>query len=271
MSQSNNFAPSDSGPGGALPAALAGRVVLVTGGSRGIGLAIAEACAGEGARLALVGRGAMALAAAKRRIPGATTFVADVTKERAVKALFARVRRHFKRLDVLVNNAGVFTYKPFARTSFAEWETNLNTNLTSLYLMTREALPLLQRNPAPHIVNILSISSRKAFPKCSAYCASKFGALGFTRVIAEEFRPLGIRVTAILPGSTSTRMTNEFDFAVARENLLQPRDVADAVLAALRQPARAAVDEILLTPSQGNLAAQPEKTGKKRRLRPKVR
>lgn len=268
MSQSNNFMSPGSAPGSALPAALAGRLVLVTGGSRGIGLAIAEACAREGARLALVGRDATALAAAKRRIPGATTFIANVTKERDVKALFARVRRQFKRLDVLVNNAGVFTYKPFVRTSFAEWETNLNTNLTSLYLVTREALPLLQSNPAPHIVNILSVSSRTAFPKCSAYCASKFGALGFTRVIAEEFRPLGIRVTAILPGSTSTRMTHEFDFAVARENLLQPRDVADAVLAALRQPARATVDEILLTPSQGNLAAQPGKTGEKRRLRP---
>lgn len=241
---------------------LAGRVVLVTGGSRGIGLAIAEACARRGARLALVSRDAKKLNAAKRRVPGALTFAADVTREREVKALFAGVARRLKRLDVLVNNAGVFTYKPFVSTSLAEWRQNLDVNLTALYLVTRAALPLLRRNPAPHIVNILSVSSRKAFPKCSAYCASKFGALGFTRVIAEEFRPLGIRVTAILPGSTSTRMTNEFDFDVRRESLLQPPDVADAVLAALVQPARATVDEILLTPSRGNLAAEP---GKKRR------
>ncbi|MGH9402321.1 MAG: SDR family oxidoreductase, partial [Terriglobia bacterium] len=227
------FEVSNPGPGAGPNSRLAGRVILVTGGNRGIGLAIAEACAREGARLALVGRDAKALEAAKRRIPGAATFIADVTREREVKALFVSVRRQFKRLDALVNNAGVFTYKPFVRTSLAEWERNLGANLTSLYLMTRGALPLLKHGAAPHIINILSVSSRRAFPKCSAYCASKFGALGFTRVIAEEFRPLGIRVTAILPGSTSTRMTNEFDFPVARESLLQPGDVADAVLAAL--------------------------------------
>lgn len=259
MPASNNSQSSDSPAGGAPPGALAGRVVLVTGGSRGIGLAIAEACARQGARLALASRDAKKLKAAKRRIPGSVSFVADVTKERDVKTLFASVARRLKRLDVLVNNAGVFTYKPFIHTSLAEWRQNLDVNLTALYLVTRAALPLLERNPAPQIVNILSVSSRTAFPKCSAYCASKFGALGFTRVIAEEFRPLGIRVTAILPGSTSTRMTNEFDFDVTRESLLQPSDVADAVLAALAQPARATVDEILLTPSRGNLAAEPKK------------
>lgn len=255
----SKFEISNPGPSAEPNSLFAGKVILVTGGNRGIGLAIAEACAHEGAGLALVGRDVKALNAAKRRVPGAISFVADITKEREVNALYASVRRQLKRLDVLVNNAGVFTFKPFVSTSLAEWEKNLSTNLTSLYLMTRSALPLLQRSPAPHIVNILSVSSRRAFPNCSAYCASKFGALGFTRVIAEEFRPLGIRVTAILPGSTSTRMTNEFNFAVARENLLQPGDVANAVLAALRQPARATVDEILLTPSQGNLASQPKK------------
>ncbi|MGH9397557.1 MAG: SDR family oxidoreductase [Terriglobia bacterium] len=238
---------------------LAGKIVLVTGGSRGIGLAIAQACAREGASLALVGRDAKTLKEAARQVPGATTFIADVTKEADVKELFSNIRRQFKRLDVLVNNAGVFTYKTFVRTTLDEWENNLRANLTSLYLTTRAALPLLGRSDAGHVVNILSVSSRKAFPKCSAYCASKFGALGFTRVIAEEFRPLGIRVTAVLPGSTSTRMSNEFDFPVVRENLLQPEDVASAVLAALLQPPRAAVDEVLLTPAKGNLAARTKR------------
>lgn len=238
---------------------LAGRIVLVTGGSRGIGLAIAQACAQTGAELAIVGRDAKALKKAARQVPGAATFAADVTEEKDVRELFSKLRRRFRRLDVLVNNAGVFTYKAFVRTSLEEWERNLRTNLTSLYLATRAALPLLERSEAGHIVNILSISSRKAFPKCSAYCASKFGALGFTRVIAEEFRPLGIRVTAVLPGSTSTRMSNEFDFPVVRKNLLQPEDVASAVLGALLQPPRAGVDEIILTPAQGNLAARPKR------------
>ncbi|MDE3181139.1 MAG: SDR family oxidoreductase [Acidobacteriota bacterium] len=251
----DNSARPFPGSDGRAPA-LERKLVLVTGASRGIGLAIAQACAREGAELLLVSRRAATLKLAVREVPGAAGFIADVTKEAEVAKLFSILRRRVKRLDVVVNNAGVFTYKPFTQTSLADWEINLRTNLTSLYLVTRAALPLLQRAHAPHMVNILSVSSRKAFPKCSAYCASKFGALGFTRVIAEEFRAFGIRVTAVLPGSTSTRMTNEFDFPVVRENLLQPSDVARAVVAALAQPPRAGVDEILLTPSQGNLAAR---------------
>jgi NAD(P)-dependent dehydrogenase (short-subunit alcohol dehydrogenase family) len=211
----------------------------------------------------LVARNGMALAAAAERISGADTFVGDVTDESDVKRLFEEIRSHHRRLDVLVNNAGVFTYKPFTRTTFADWEINIRTNLTSLYLVTRAALLLLKRSDAGHIVNILSVSSRTAFPNCSAYCASKFGALGFSRVLAEELRPEGIRVTAVLPGSTSTRMSNEFDFPVDRQRLLQPRDVADAVLAALFLPARGTMDEILLTPSQGIVAASPRTKKKK--------
>ena len=207
--------------------------------------------------MVLVARSEQLLRDAARGIPGADSCIGDVTDERDVARLFQGIRRRHTRLDVLVNNAGVFTYKPFVRTTPADWQNNIQTNLTSLYLVTRAALPLLRRSSAAHIVNILSVSSRIAFPNCSAYCASKFGALGFTRVLAEELRPDGIRVTAILPGSTSTRMSNEFDFPLDRRRLLQPRDVADTVLAALLVPPRGTVDEILLTPSQGSLAASP--------------
>ncbi|MGH9406029.1 MAG: SDR family oxidoreductase [Terriglobia bacterium] len=255
----------NTNPGSRVPR----RVVLITGASRGIGRAIAQACAREDAHLVLVGRDSKALRDAVREMPGAVAYRADVTKERDVNELFSKVRRDVKRLDVLVNNAGVFTYKPFVRTSLAEWDVNLRTNLTSLYLVTRAALPLLRRSPGAHIVNILSISSRVAFPKCSAYCASKFGALGFTRVIAEEFRPLGIRVTAVLPGATSTGMSKEFDFPVARDHLLRPEDVADAVVAALRQPPRAAVDELVLTPAQG-IVASPAARRKRARSQPRA-
>lgn len=234
---------------------LRGRTILVTGGSRGIGLAIAEACAREGALLGLVARESPALREAARKVPGAAAFPADVTNESDVEELFRSFRRRFKHLDVLVNNAGVFTYKPFTKITRLEWDRSISTNLTALYSVTRCALPLLKRGRTPQIVNMLSISSRTAFPNCSAYCAAKFGALGFTRVIAQEFRPLGIRVTAVLPGSTSTRMSREFDFPFDRAKLLQPEDVAQAVLTALLQPPRGVVDEIFLTPAQPNLSA----------------
>jgi NAD(P)-dependent dehydrogenase (short-subunit alcohol dehydrogenase family) len=182
----------------------------------------------------------------------ALSFAADVTRPAEVARLFAAVRKRLRRLDVLVNNAGVFTYKPFARTTLADWQQNIDTNLTALFLATRAALPLLARSHG-QVANILSISSREAFPNCSAYTASKFGALGFTRVLREELRPLQIRVMAILPGSTNTRLKEEFAFPVRERNLVQPEDVAAAVLGALVLPRRAVVEEIVLMPARGSL------------------
>ena len=231
-----------------------GKVIVVTGGSRGIGLAIAKACAAEGAQLVLAARERRTLAQAATQLPARPLAIAaDVTRPAQVARLFRRVRQEFGRVDVLIASAGAFTFRPFIRTSLADWRRNIESNLTSLYLTTRAALPLLERSRSPHIVNILSVSSKQAFANCSAYCASKFGALGFTRVIAEELRPKGIRVTAVLPGSTNTRMTREFGFPVNRATLIQPEDVAAAVLAALLQPARTTLDEVHLAPSRGAL------------------
>ncbi|MGH9452550.1 MAG: SDR family oxidoreductase [Terriglobia bacterium] len=233
---------------------LDGRVVLVTGGSRGMGLAMAIACADAGARLLLVARDQKALQKAAEGLSSeAHVFAADVGNARSVQQLFKFIRSKTRRLDVLINNAGVFTYKPFVRTTLADWDSNIGANLTSLFLVTQASLPLLLRSRAPHIVNILSVSSRIAFSNCSAYTASKFGALGLTRVLAAELRSRGVRVTAVLPGSTSTRMTDEFDFKVHRERLMQPEEVANAVVNALLVPRRSNIDEILLTPSAGAL------------------
>jgi NAD(P)-dependent dehydrogenase (short-subunit alcohol dehydrogenase family) len=234
---------------------LQGKVILVTGASRGIGLAIAQALGREGARLILVARNRRPLEQAGARVPGAMmTAAADVTKLGDVKRLFAAVQKRIGRLDVLINNAGAFTFKPFAKTTLGDWRRNLETNLTSIFLTTRAALPLLKRSRG-EVVNILSISSRVAFANCSAYTASKFGALGLTEVLRRELRAQGIRVTAILPGMTNTRMKKEFDFPVRGQDLLQPEDVAAAVVGALLQPRRATVEEMLLMPSRGSVGA----------------
>jgi NAD(P)-dependent dehydrogenase (short-subunit alcohol dehydrogenase family) len=233
---------------------LDGKVILVTGGSRGIGLAIAQRLGSEGARLVLVARKEAALHKAAEELPGGALVVkADVTKAVQVQRLFKVVGRELGRLDILINNAGVFTYKPFVSTSLDDWRRNIDTNLTSLFLCTRAALPLLRRSRAAHLVNILSVSSLQSFANCSAYTASKFGALGLTRVLREELRPLKIRVTGILPGSTNTRLTNEFGFPVCRIDLIQPADVAEVVFGALAQPPRTTLEEILLMPSQGSV------------------
>ena len=231
---------------------LEGKVVVVTGASRGIGLAIARALGREDARLVLVARNRSRLRIAARKVGGgALAIEADVTRPADVRRLFRTVRRKHGRLDVLVNNAGVFTYKPFARTTLKDWRANIESNLTSIFLNVQAALPLFKKSDAPHLVNILSVSSLQAFANCSAYCAAKFGAMGLTRVLRRELRSHRIRVTAVLPGSTDTRMVKAFDFPLDRAKLLKPGDVAEAVLGALLQPRRAAVEEILLMPSSG--------------------
>jgi NAD(P)-dependent dehydrogenase (short-subunit alcohol dehydrogenase family) len=231
---------------------LSGRIALVTGGSRGIGLAIAHALEREGATVILVGRHQKALALARQGFSGpAETLAADVRRPAEVRRIFQQVRRRHKRLDILVNNAGVFTYKPFVKTSLQDWENNLQTNLTALFLTTQAALPLMARSRSPHIVNILSISAWSAFANCAAYTAAKFGALGFTRVLRKELRSAGIRVTAILPGLTDTAMLRAFGESVPKSKVLQPEDVADVVLAAMVQPDRATVEEISILPSSG--------------------
>jgi len=230
---------------------LAGKAAVITGASRGIGLAIAHALDGEGAKLILASRSRGSLARAAKQLPGtAMSMAIDVTQPGDVKRFFAALQKQIGHLDILINNAGVFTFKPFAKTTLQDWRKNLETNLTSIFLTTQAALPMLKRSHGD-VVNILSISSRIAFPNCSAYSAAKFGALGLTGVLRRELRAEGIRVMGVLPGMTETRMKDEFDFPVRREDLLQPEDVATAVLSALAQPRRATVEEIILMPSGG--------------------
>jgi len=235
---------------------LQGKVVLVSGASRGIGLAIAMALGQQGAKLILTARHRPHLEHVAARLPGTEmAMAADVTSPTDVKRLFTAVRKRVGRLDVLINNAGVFTYRPFRQTTLTEWRRNVETNLTSLYLMTQAALPLLARSHGD-IVNILSISSRVPFANCSAYTASKCGARGLTDVLRLELRPHGIRVIAVLPGMTDTKMKDEFNFRVDRPSLLQPPDVAAAVVGTLLQSRRATVEEVFVTPTHGAVRAE---------------
>ncbi len=230
---------------------LQGKTVLITGASRGIGFAIAQAFNREGAQLILVARHRKPLEAAAAQLSGTGMMMAlDITKPGDVKRLFGAVKKRFDSLDILVNNAGVFTFKPFAKTTLTDWQRNIETNLTSIFLTAQGALPLLKRSKG-QIVNILSVSSRIAFSNCSAYTAAKFGALGLTGVLRAEFRKDGIRVMAVMPGLTETRMKDEFDFPIRNDDLLKPEDVAASVLGAVTQPRRASMEEILLMPSIG--------------------
>jgi NAD(P)-dependent dehydrogenase (short-subunit alcohol dehydrogenase family) len=246
----------------ASPRSLQGKIVLITGGSRGIGLSIAKALAHEGCRLVLTGRNGKALQAAERVIgkasrvgapaPQILSHIAEVRDANSVQALLTAVKKQFRCLDILVNNAGTsHAMAEVERLPLETWREVIETDLTGMFLVTQAALPLLRRGGT--IVNNLSMAATRVFAGQSAYCAAKHGALGLTRTLREELRPRGIRVIALMPGATDTDIWNQFWPDAPRKRMLRPETVAQAVLDALRLPPESTVEEITLMPTGGAL------------------
>ena len=189
---------------------LKGQTALITGASRGIGLAIAQALAEEGCNLILAARTIGSLEKSARKLSGKVrvlTKICDVRDPHAVRALAIAIKKQFRRLDTLINNAGVaHPNLPIAKLPYHLWKSVIDTNLTGTFLVTREMLPLMRRGGT--IVNNLSIAATQVFAGSSAYNASKHGALGFTDTLREEVREKGIRVMALMPGATDTDIWN---------------------------------------------------------------
>lgn len=184
---------------------LAGRVVVVTGASRGIGRAIAWAAARAGADLALLARGAEGLEETARGVREAGTRAlaapCDVADEASVKAAARAVHGTYPRVDVLVNNAGVFVSKPFLETSVEDWDRTLDVNLRGVFLCSRAFLPGMVARRSGKVINVSSIHGRLGDERVTAQCASKFGVVGLTEALAREMREHGISVNAICPGT----------------------------------------------------------------------
>jgi NAD(P)-dependent dehydrogenase (short-subunit alcohol dehydrogenase family) len=184
------------------------RTVFVTGGGRGIGRAIALAFAKPGARVAIAGRTASQLedtaAAIRARGADAVVLPMDVTDEASVAAGAARLREGAAGLDVLVNNAGAGGGQPILKTDPKNWKRVLDTNVWGTFLVTRQALPLMDRGG--RIVNLSSVLGRFGVPGYTAYCASKHAVIGFTRALALEVADRGITANAICPGWVDTEM-----------------------------------------------------------------
>jgi NAD(P)-dependent dehydrogenase (short-subunit alcohol dehydrogenase family) len=178
--------------------------------------------------------------------------VCDVRDPREVEQLLSTVKSRFRRVDILINNAGIaHPNLSVAKLPVESWMDVIGTNLTGMFLVTRAALPLMKRGGA--IVNNLSISAKRVFPGLSAYNASKHGALGFTNTLREELRGQGIRVIALLTGATDTAIWNTFWPDAPRKKMMSPKTIAEAVVNALTLPAESTVEELTILPSAGVL------------------
>ena len=185
---------------------LDGKVVLITGGGRGIGKGIARGMVKEGATVAISGRSEETLAGAKKELTelGGTVLAvpADVTDEQQVEKLFQAVMGEYGRLDVLVNNAGAFDGGPLDELSLEAWNRVIATNLTGPFLCTRAAFVIMKKQGAGRIINVSSISAQRVRPRSAPYSASKHGVWGLTQVTALEGRDHNIAASCLYPGNT---------------------------------------------------------------------
>jgi 3-oxoacyl-[acyl-carrier protein] reductase len=231
---------------------LTGKRAIVTGGTRGIGRAIAESLLAAGSAVVICGRNGAALDVAVSemktkhgdRIHGRLCNVANAAQ---VSDFFATAQSVLGGLDILVNNAGVGTFKSTADLTIEDWHRVLDTNLSGVFYCCHSALPTLKGQVGAYIINISSLAGKNAFAGAAAYNASKFGLNGFSEAMMLDHRFDGVRVSYIMPGSVNT------DFGSSKKDtswMIDPADIADIVMLLLQMPARTLVSRIEVRPTK---------------------
>ena len=237
-----------------LMESLSGKIAIVTGGTRGIGRAIAERLLREGASVAICGRTPDSVARAVAEMgPLGKIFghPADVSDAAQVERFFLAVDARFGGLDILVNNAGAGVFRKVADLTPEEWHRNIDLNLNGPFYCSREALPRFARRGAGFIVNISSLAAKNAFSGGAAYNASKAGLNLFTEALMLDHRQENLRVCSIMPGSVDTAFGADSGFRAADASwMIAPDDVAEAVATVLRMPARTMISRVEMRPSR---------------------
>jgi NADP-dependent 3-hydroxy acid dehydrogenase YdfG len=231
--------------------ALEGKVAVITGASRGIGLAIAHNLGKLGAKVSICARDPKKLEAAAQELRGSAPIVFEaalnVTHDDQVVRFIQDTQKNLGPIDILVNNAGIGWFGPTHEATEAIWDSILDTNLKSVFLVSRAVAPGMIERKTGHIVNISSLAGKNAFKNGGIYCASKWGLLGLTECMAEDLRVYGIRISAVCPGSVATEFTPHTGKDPAK--MLQSDDIAHAVEMIVTQSPQSFISEILIRPT----------------------
>lgn len=233
------------------------KVAIVTGATHGIGRATTERFLTEGFSIAVCARNADELERLadewRRNYPAATVVAerADFAKKEDVLSFASRVRQAFPRIDVLVNNAGIFHPGDLADEPDGHLEELMAVNVFSAYYLTRALLPNMKERKSGHIFNLCSVASLKAYPGGGSYSITKYALLGFSDNLREELKPHGIRVTAVCPGATWSRSWS--GSGVDENRTMAAEDVADVIWAAHALSPRADLETIVMRPQLGDL------------------
>lgn len=233
---------------------LKGKTAIITGGSKGIGRAIAESLVKAGVNVSISARDRIEVDRAAAELnavgPGrAAGFVCDVRDDTQVKIYVAQTVERFGGVDILVNNAGVGLFAPVESMSVDEFRAVIETNLCGVFYCCHEAIPLMKKRGGGYIINISSLAGSNPHPRMAAYNASKFGLNGFSEALMQEVRHDNIKVSYIMPGSVNTEFGGDVP-GDEKSWQLQPEDIAQVVMDLLNYHKRALPSRIEIRPSQ---------------------
>jgi 3-oxoacyl-[acyl-carrier protein] reductase len=234
---------------------IEGKNAIVTGGTKGIGLAIVESLLERGAKVLLCARQAdevgRCVAGLRQRFADRVFGTAcDVSVAGQVGELFVKAEESFGGVDLLINNAGVGGFKNVEETTVEDWHRIVGTNLSGVFFCSREALPRMKRRGGGYIINIGSLAGKQAMAGAAAYCATKFALVGFSEALMQEVRNEHIRVSYVMPGSVNTAFGGHPEQDPAATWKLLPEDVAQVVIGLLEMDPRALPSRVELRPSE---------------------